>query len=308
MTQLLRILASLSIIAVTVVTVDLLFGKMADSQFMEKPGIQTQYELTSLRDIDILIVGSSRARRHYDTPYISEQLSCRAYNVGYDAIGITFYLAMIKSILDKTEPRLLIVDALAHEFSGELNDRINNLNPYIALNHKIMDVAIEIDPIKRYTLRSSLVRYNSSLLDMWNLQWRKSYDPSSLGFCLDDRIGPENFPKVEVATPQNVDPVASHCMEEIAEICRERGIDLIVLTSPDYFVRNDPSPVGPFCAEHNIKFFDFSKLRFDGLDEYEYFLDFQHLNSRGARLYTQYLLDKLPEMADTCCRDLFERR
>ncbi len=148
MTQLLRILASLSIIAVTVVTVDLLFGKMADSQFMEKPGIQTQYELTSLRDIDILIVGSSRARRHYDTPYISEQLSCRAYNVGYDAIGITFYLAMIKSILDKTEPRLLIVDALAHEFSGELNDRINNLNPYIALNHKIMDVAIEIDPIK----------------------------------------------------------------------------------------------------------------------------------------------------------------
>lgn len=304
MKQLVKILTSLSIIIITVVAVDLVFGKLADHQFMDKPGAKQHYELTNLRDVDILIVGSSRARRHYDTPYISEQLNCRAYNVGYDGMGITFNKAMIRSILDETVPRILILEALPYELSGEFNDRIKNLYPYIALNHNILDIAAEIDPLKRYTLRSNLFRYNSSLLDL--RAWQNDpYDPSTLGFGREDRNGPDDFDEVVYPTPQDVDPIASRCLEEISEICKDRGIDFIVAISPEYFVRNDPYPVGQFCAEHDIKFIDDSKLRFDSLDVREYFLDYTHMNSRGARLYTQYFLKQLSEISDTSCQDIF---
>ena len=304
MKQLAKILASLAIIIITVVAADILLGKLADHQFMDKPGARQHYELTSLRDVDILIVGSSRSRRHYDTPYISEQLNRRAYNVGYDGMGITFHTAMIKSILDETVPRILILEGLPNDLSGEYNDRIKNLYPYIALNHNILDVAAEVDPVNRYTLRSNLIRYNSSLLDLWDCK-NDPYDPSTLGFGRDDSKGPEDFEEVVYPTPQNVDPVASRCLEQISEICKSRGIDLIVTISPEYFVRKDPCPVGLFCAEHDIKFIDNSKLRFDSLDIREYFLDYVHMNSTGARLYTQQFLKQLSEISDTSCRDIF---
>ncbi len=47
---------------------------------------------------DVLILGSSRARHHYDTPFLSDTLGLDVYNAGYDGNGVVLAYGLLEMI------------------------------------------------------------------------------------------------------------------------------------------------------------------------------------------------------------------
>ena len=80
-----KILLFFAIVAV----IDLCVGFIGDYlQAHAKGGITKQTNDLVMTDAhDVIIFGSSRARNHYDAPYLTDSLGLDVYNAGYDGNG-----------------------------------------------------------------------------------------------------------------------------------------------------------------------------------------------------------------------------
>ena len=95
---------------------------------------------------DVLIMGSSRAHHHYDTPYLSDSLGVDVYNAGYDGNGVILAYGILELVLERYQPKLIILDIEPSfdiiKYSGDKNciRYINYLKPYF--NHDVVDKVI----------------------------------------------------------------------------------------------------------------------------------------------------------------------
>jgi hypothetical protein len=58
----------------------------------------------------ILFFGSSRAYTHYVPEVFEEKMGRRSYNVGHDAAGMLYHVAMLEGILTRYRPETIFLD------------------------------------------------------------------------------------------------------------------------------------------------------------------------------------------------------
>lgn len=92
---------------------------------------RTTYSIEKTK-ADILIFGSSRANHHYNPDVFDNRMNLSYYNVGRDGNFIFYHYAVLKGVLKRYSPKIVILDFIHGEFrqNQDSYDRLSSLLPY----------------------------------------------------------------------------------------------------------------------------------------------------------------------------------
>ena len=286
-----------------VVVIDICVGIVGDYLvgYVKSGDTKRTNDLAMLDQHDVLILGSSRARHHYDAPFLSDTLGLDVYNAGYDGNGVVLAYGLLEMILERYQPKLIIYDVEPNfdiNVYAEDNHHkryISRLKPYFrhkAVGDLIMDVSNE----EWYKVHSGMMRYNMSILNMLTEGLRNSTDTNKGYSPLE---GAYNREPSQVKNDFERDSFKINYCRKLFLLANENQIPIIVVASPKYGMSSSDiiQPIKDLCADQGILFLDYySDAEF--MTHKEWFKEPMHLNSIGARQFSVLIADKVSELLD----------
>jgi hypothetical protein len=249
---------------------------------------------------DMLILGSSRANHHYDPEIFEKRMDVTCYNAGRDGCPIFYHFAILKGVLERYSPGIIILDFTRGEFAKTQDsyDRIAALLPYFRTHPEIHSVIRLKNRYENLKLISECYPFNSSLLTILNSKTkivnenqdnRKGFIP--LGKTMN---GPALLEKASQQYELDLNKISTY--RSFIEGCINSNIKIYIVASPYYINSEFPDysiMIGKDLAkEYNIDFFDYSG---DPLfiKDASLFADFAHLNERGATIFSNLIIEKI---------------
>ena len=260
---------------------------------------RTKYSIEDTK-ADILIFGASRAQQQYNPLYFEERMHQTCYNVGRDGEPIFYYYAVLKGILSRHLPKMIILDIENGVFreSESSYDRISILLPFYK-SHPEMRSIIELrSPYEKLKLQSRLYPYNSMLLKIvkGNIESEGKQKEDINGYLPLLRSLNESPRTVDLSKPYNLDSNKLNCYKAFINDCIKANIKLYIVNSPYYFnsIGKDTSmEIAKYIAYKTpIKFIDFSKNDFF-LKSPHLFDDTVHVNLAGSKIFTNIVIDSI---------------
>lgn len=276
-------------------------------------------EFTKLRiafeeenDFDLVILGSSRAECQFYTPAIDSTLGLRSYNLGMTGA----VMPLIKSTFDaylvnSKVPKYVVLNLDLHSLSDN-TDTVYRFPRYFAyLNNSELYKGLRERDSRFFWFRwlpvYSMPYYNNKYLSNsvrgWINQPSKYDSDYELGFApsiSDTTMG--NLDTVTIIQlDANIPEVVWASFVELTELCKQKGIILIIVTSPLFHrqesaVKNYNAVFAQFqsyATQKDIPFLDLGhdSLRFNS----KMYSDPAHLNKVGAKLFTRRLCPLLEQ-------------
>lgn len=264
---------------------------------------QTTYAIDSANQ-DILIFGSSRAVRHYDTDTIAAATGLSTYNAGRDGQMIPYAAAVEEVALKRHRPKLVILDINAWELADNPSkyEKLTILLPYYHKHPELKPYLSEISPFESYKLYSRVYPYNSSIFILAsNGLFPGSTKKDAHGYLpLEGQIPPgfmqDYLARMETrlqkikSKEEKPDQKAIAYYKKFLDATAAAQIPTLVVISPT-IVKN-PSRLDNQAKEYqlvkeiagsypNVSFLDYSAdERFN--DKTEKFADVFHLNRQGS--------------------------
>jgi len=269
--------------------------------FKQNSGFQyrTTYAMQQT-NADFLIFGSSRASHHYNPEIIENSLNLSCYNVGRDGSYIFYHTALLKVILNRYLPKIIILDLVKGEFRQEREsyDRISNLLPYYDSYPEIHSIIELRNSYEKIKLCSKIYPYNSDILSIaiGNTEFNKGRWIDIKGFSpwYKTMDCPEKIDTSFFNT--KIDNVKVSQYENFIKECKYKGILLYIVVSPYYLISditdNSIKISKDLAGKYNIKHFDFSQDTTFKL-KCSLFGDLTHLNIEGTRIFTQKVIEKI---------------
>jgi hypothetical protein len=262
---------------------------------------------------EIIINGSSRALTHYD-PRIIERITGRsAYNLGMNGTQTDVHAAVLKTYLSRnTKPRIVIQNLESFTFEptqpGELYDP-GTYVPYLA-EDPLYKSLLAIDrnvwkwkhiPLYGYAVEDLKFTWAWGVLAWFGIQARENYFQ---GFTPRHTPWTGEFERFKASVGEDgvrnrIDPRGVQALREIIQICREAGIQLILVYSPVYYEmqlleRNRPEIIAVFerlSGEFKLPFWDYSNHPI--CLHRENFYNSQHLNAKGAAVFSEHVAQRI---------------
>ena len=248
---------------------------------------------------DILIFGSSRAEVTYDPQIIKDSLGLTAYNCGSANSSILLQYGRLLMITQRYCPKLVILDMTTYFdiCKSDAKDEINNIQPLKKFYDLpgIDSIFSNISRLENLKMISQLYRFNGYLPDMIvdnfttnNIKNYQGYKP--MFYTID--YEPDSSDIVNEALVW--DSTKKLYFQKFMNICKEKGILLVVAYSPIYRAKTNVaySKVTNFCLEHNISLIDYyANPSF--VSSREYFADILHMNAIGSKKYTTEIIEIL---------------
>lgn len=268
--------------------------------FRQVSGLEyrTTYSMENSRE-DILVFGTSRANHHYVPKVFEDSLHRSFYNTGRDGESILYEYAVLKSVLKRYTPKVIILDLLINEFDYDPDsyDRLSCLLPYYRSHPEIREVVDKKGPLEKYKLLSSIYPYNSSVLTiiMGNRKTKekeqKGYIPlSGATKWLIDTVHME---------PKPLDSVKIQAFKNFIKECQAHEIKLYVVVSPELApIDNFRSiEIGQTIANQcGVPFLNYVQDScFTG--KHKLFYDRTHLNDSGAHLFCTRLINDFQQFS-----------
>lgn len=290
----------LGIVIATVVIADVATG-IVMKKYMTNNGLKGDYRavdyLLNSADDDLIVLGSSVALNSIDTKTLSDSLSIKAYNGGSNGQYMPYYQTLLEILADKTNVKTIILGTNESNFvTTGLGDRYKFLAPYYGIGYKSIDRRMEGESkSEKIFLNSSLYRYNTSWFRILLYHFFEPGVIGDRGFIAKEI--PSIFPTKDfLDNDVAVSDERSREMDEIVNLCKQKGIDLIVCVPPNYVDRKIVTSVEK-NLRNRAKNGDFT-LWFDAalppfINDSTLFYDTEHLNLEGARKYTQIIIDRL---------------
>ncbi len=278
---------------------DFVIGKtLRHFYFTEDSGIdyRTTYALNET-EADVLIFGSSRAKNHYNPRIIEDSLNVTAYNTGRDGEFIFYQTAILRSVLKRYKPKMLILDfAGTFRYEQEDYDRISVLLPYYETHPELKDIILLKSPFERYKLLSNIYPYNSMLTTMaaGNMEFnkRRNANIDYHGYIPNHLIHQKKLDSIRTPSNYDIDENKMSLFQEFLTLSKQYEIPMVVICSPEYYLYNRDYSIETckrICDEYGIPFVDFTKDS-EFLKHHEFFEDQRHLNEVGADLFTKRVL------------------
>jgi hypothetical protein len=297
------ILKKMLLFAVIVAVLDQGIGRgLKRCYFAQTSGYEyrTTYVVNKVK-ANVIIFGSSRAAHHYNSPLLQDSLHTSVYNAGRDGTFIFYYYAMLKAVLNRYPPKLVIVDITPEEF--EHNDvayeRLNMLLPYYDAHPNIREVCNLRGPYEPYKMLSGIYPQNSNLLtaittllktkrDKINEAQIKGYLP----------LEGEVHETKQNAVLQPLDTLKVAYFKKLIAECKAAKIKLAVVVSPEY--KNYPKGCASIrmaediCHQQGISFFNYYNA--PAFNAAKLYADPSHLNNTGATLFTKAFMGTMKRL------------
>lgn len=259
---------------------------------------------------DVVILGSSRAQRHYDPRILEEALHRSVYNAGCDGQFMPYTRGVTDLLLRDYAPKLMIVDVdpvmILH--SQTYYDRIASLGPFVAESPVIREMIYRRGPLEPLKYALASFRYNSKILAMLSYPWAR--DRTIDGFLpLDGAMAPRGDADVGNAGPRKPQPEPQadaylvELLRQSIRAARAADTKVVLVASPRWTSdgRNDPRTANllamfpEIAREEDVRYLAFTQDDTPAFRDPSLFADAAHLNRRGAELFTRLLGERLRE-------------
>jgi hypothetical protein len=272
---------------------DFVIGKTLEYYyFKQKSGeyavLTRTIENPTKQPAEILIMGSSRAKRHYHPGIISATLDKSCYNAGYDAQSILFYKGILEIIEEKYKPEIIILDVNMNELDNEeiSYDQLSVLLPYVSYYPKLWNTLSLKSPFEKMKYISRIYPYNS-LLDKiikGNILYQEDDINGFVPFygVYGNRFEKRIFPEIKL------DPNKISAFDSFLAICREKNIQLYIVYSPEYMeslnISSSMSYIIDKCTKQGIPYISYRNN--ESFLKVELFREYMHLNNVGAEKFS----------------------
>lgn len=288
----------LTVLIVSFLALDWVFGKMAFRVMVDMPAAPNEIAKMNYQvekaDYDCYILGSSRAVHHYNPRILSDSLGLSVYNAGRDGQGISYASGLLKAIINRKKPKIIILECGQIELDNNWLEKMGALKPYYVEHPQVMSLAERISGKKeRIKFFFSAYRFNSALFPILKTYLRpqkdklRGYEPESNG-----RIANLSY-RFEKCEPLILDPLVLDVLRDFVSTCNANNVKLVVCCSPileNYHLIS--KELHQLFLDLNVTFFDYSNdQRF--INHIDMFGDYVHLNSTGADIYTKVLVNDL---------------
>ena len=295
--QLVKLLVSIVFIVVALFVVDRGLGQVmwwVNQHTHDVSGPKIKYLVNDANE-DLIFFGASRCNMHYVPSIISDSLKMTVYNGGINSSeNILSHYVIFCHVLAHHTPKVVCLEVMAHDFMKEDKPftKISFFAPYVGINDRVDSVYKEAGEYTFYML-SHLYRYNAKAIS--NIAGLKvdKHEDGDRGYIsypqpdyVIDKLEDEHTPEME--------EVKLKYMRKFIELCREKKINLIFVTSPKYTVpdSNLYDVVKDIAKSYGIEYLDYHT---SGLfrDHPEFFKDSRHLWDKGARMYSSIFASDL---------------
>lgn len=259
---------------------------------------------------DIVVTGSSRAASHYDPRILQSVTGKSTFNIGRNGSQTDMQVAVLRAYLKHNRKPAVVVhnlDAFSFQTSKEVYDPAYYM-PYLQEE----EFYAPLVRIRQNIWKSRYLPLYGYVVEDMNFAWTVGLraffgwsppENSFLGF--DPRVAEwtDEFQRFKENNPQgvnwDVEPAGVTLIEGLIRLCRERGIQLVFVYSPEYagmqrLTKNREQVFGQFqrlATEHQVPFWDYSTWAYAG--NTDYFSNSQHLNAAGATLFSEEVASRL---------------
>jgi hypothetical protein len=264
---------------------------------------------------EIVISGSSRGYRHYDPRIISSQTGLTCFNLSRNASQIDVQLGVLKAYLrHNRKPRLIVqnldLQSLVLTKAGEIPEPAQYV-PYLS-DPDIYSCLTAIDHQLWKWKYLPLYAYSTEDTSFtWTVGLRSLVGAAPREYCFDGfspmaKSWTQEFDRFKSAHPHGleipIDQGAVTALRELIALCREEGIRMVLVYSPQYHemvgltINREKifSIFSSLATENQVPFLDYteSPLSYSR----ENFYNAQHLNEDGAALFSRDFAQNLVEL------------
>ena len=267
--------------------------------FKQKSGweYRTKYSIENTQ-ADILIFGASRAQQQYNPDFFEERMLQSCYNVGRDGEPIFYYYAVLKSVLKRYSPKIIILDIENRIFkeSQSSYDKLSILLPFYKDHPEIRSIIEMRSRYEKYKLQSKVYPYNSLLFKIVLGNINKNKKDDIKGYVPLNKSWNEPIRTVDLSFKYQLDTNKINFYKAFINDCKKAQVKLYIVCSP-YFLRLTGSDTSVCLAKQiardkNIDFLDFSRDE-AFLQDSKLFDDTVHVNTKGSKIFCNKLIDTL---------------
>ncbi|MBE7509166.1 MAG: hypothetical protein HS118_03160 [Bacteroidia bacterium] len=266
--------------------------------FTQKSGLQylTTYSMEQT-EARLLVFGSSRANHHYIPDTLERYFHSTCYNVGRNGASIFYHLAILKSVLKRYTPDYIILDFTRIELEERASsyERLSTLLPYYHDHPEIRSIIELRSKYERIKLLSEIYPYNSNFFTIiaGNMKFNKKRKEDFKGYVpLKTTMDSLSKGWLKEEKEAGLDSFKINAYREFILLCKKSNIKLTVVCSP-YIFKAEGSGISlhtgqKIAKENGIEFLNYSEdPRF--INKYSLFTDRNHLNYKGAEIYSQII-------------------
>lgn len=297
MNNLKKILSRGLLIFAVIALIDVCLGLYFDSYINSFNGYGTPLSKNNYRlnttTADVVVLGTSRAVHHYENNILKEGLKdyfgedITFFNAGIDGCSLYKNFWVIESMMKRYTPKMIVLDVNDWEFFSENEQYLNYFYPFYWKNDVVKQHINSFGFAQKIKMYSSFCRYNNFLWNIYNSsnneEENDGYVPLFGEIFADDTT---HFYEKKDFYKENIDS-----FKEIARLCQDRGVELIVSISPAYHSNMDHDDrIKTLCDQVGLKYFNNTNI-FDSRNDY--FQSYDHLNDEGAKAFSAVFLEQL---------------
>lgn len=292
-----KYLIKIALFFVAVAIVDVLFGIACQymNDHSKGGGIKSRHYVCKESNEDVLIFGSSRAKHHYVPDIIEDSLGMTCYNTGEDGNGIILCYGFLKMITQRYSPKLIIYDVTTFDMFEDDNMKYLDLMKPFYYEPGVDSIFWSVEPKTRYMMVSNLYRYNTTCLRvLGNFIHPMQNYPKGYA-ALYKTMNYE--PAIDEEVQRTVDTLKISYFERFIGLTQSNTILLICCVSPNYkdtYGEDYFKPIKRICEEYDVPFLYYSAEP-EITGDKSFFKDRNHLNDKGAKLYTSKLTSWIKE-------------
>jgi hypothetical protein len=268
------------------------------------------YLLQKKKNIDFVILGSSRARHHIDPSLLTNVYNGNGYNAGIDGTGGIAYNAMLLHLMieHNNHPKLVIIQIDPYPYFADGDENITNellpLYPFLNNSKSLSEFIYEqIDYSKKFKLFFHSYRYNGKFLRvLYNYNKRNAVENNNGFEALNGTIDSTSFKKQTTLNSNRYASIKLKALLDIIQTSKKNNITLAVVFPPTYNNNAFNKPVTDYITsllkQNGVKnIFDFADIeKIPALEHASLWKDAGHLNKNGAAIFSARLNDTMREM------------
>ena len=281
---------------------DFLLGKTLQKLYYRQSSGWEWRTITAVENIkaDIMIFGASRAQQQYNPTYIEDSLNKTCFNVGRDGMPIFYHYAILKSILKRHTPQVIILDCEygVLKKAESSYERLSCLLPFYKGHPEMQDIIALRGPYEKYKLWSYTYPYNSLLfkIAMGNIKSQKKRIVDIKGYVPLYNVLDEPIKTIDYSKEYELDSVKINILKLFIDDCKKQQIKLFLACSPYYNISIDTDYsikiIKEIAKEKNIEFLDYTKEKIF-LQNSKLFDDTVHVNTTGSKIFSSMVASDL---------------
>jgi len=255
---------------------------------------------------EIIVFGSSRAYCHYIPELIGEKVGSTVFNAGANGQYMLYAYALEQLVLEKYVPKIIILDLLPSyivrlENPGSEFDRLSSLLPH-SNNPEVKKLLTRQNHFQFVKQLSKLYRFNSRVLNIAD-NYHNKPDRFDNGYA---SVGTPKFREtnkfiLDTMEKNEIDTFKYEILKKFITSASDKKVHVIMSFSPTL------EPLSPKCKdviiiyeelfkELDVPFVKILTSDYPEFQDKQLFMDYIHMNARGAQRFSEIFAGKLAEM------------